>query len=128
MGMVSVLNGLGITGPGDAAKTAESGNPVAKALGKTPENPFLAGLEPLSLATGPNSGGLNVASGDGTPGRMAEPRPAPGYSLDRGNPQSLGSALSPAISPANPSPPNTTVPEFAKPKTDEKLFKPLKRF
>ena len=88
---------------GNATQT--TGLPGAGGAGKPSENPFLQALEP-SIAILPPS------------------LPPPRAAISPPGPASLRSPAAPAISPLPP----PRVPEFARPASDEKHFKPLKRF
>jgi hypothetical protein len=85
-------------------------NAVAPALATAPhENPYLQLLNP-SAASAPTAASplMNIA-----------PAPAPS------SPSTMSASLA---LPAPPPPPKSRMPEFVKPATDEKYFKPLKRF
>ncbi len=125
----AVLNAGALGGAGRAIATPDRGGGAALGGGIEPTNPFLAGLEPPPRAT-PVDGG---PAADGSFARSRQSADA-FRSLPDARDNFLPGAARTSV-PAEVSPPNrgasptgTPVPEFAKPKSDEKLFKPLKRF
>jgi len=95
-----------------------------------PANPFLAALEPAGASNATDNGrGATGAGARDVRGLEMANLPA----VARAPQSSLSSTLAtpPGATPSadrNQAPAVAPVPDFAKPKTDEKLFKPLKRF
>ncbi len=122
-----LIRGGGSIGQVDArSPSVAPGMPGGRAGGE-PTNPFLAGLEGVSRpadTSGPVAfGGLahGQSTADGERRMSAGPASAP-------LPGGISGPSLPATSDLRPGAPGRPVPDFAKPKTDEKLFKPLKRF
>lgn len=95
-----------------------------------PVNPFLAALEGAGN-TGAGKKSASTVGGSPRDARGVETVSSAGLGLAAQPtlPATIGASSGPSfVAPASPTPTATPVPDFAKPKSDEKLFKPLKRF